>query len=312
MTPSPASLWRRDVARRLAVHYAANPNVAAILCGGSAARGLADQYSDLEFCIFWHTPPTEAARRAAPTAAGADGLHLYPYDAALELWEDTFFIGRATPDAPQTGLLVEAESYTVAGMEHILHLVLDEWDTDDVRHSVLSTLGEGHHLPLHGADLLAGWTARAAVYPDGLAEKLVRRHGQIEFLWVVEMLVARANNLPRAYEVLNSKTDALLRTLLALNRQYYFGFKWLDYVVAQLPLAPPDLGARLRAVYAGDPLAGMRVLTGLIEEMYDLLEPAFPALDVAQLRTWFRWQRPRWEDSPPWLPDALNANSGLS
>jgi hypothetical protein len=46
--------------------------------------------------------------------------------------------------------------------------------------------------------------------------------------------------------------------------------------------------------------------------MYDLVEAEFPALDVAQLRTWFRWQRPRWEDSPPWLPDALNANSGLS
>jgi hypothetical protein len=309
MTPTPASLWRRDVARRLAVHYAANANVAAILCGGSAARGLSDSYSDLEFGIFWHTPPTEAERRAAPTAAGADGLHLYPYDAALELWEDTFFIGRATPDAPQTGLLVEAESYTVAGMEHILHLVLDEWDTDDVRHSVLSTLGAGHHLPLHGADLLAEWSARAAVYPDGLAAKLVWRHGQIEFLWTVETMLARKNPF-MAYEVLNRETDALLRTLLALNRQYYFGFKWLDYVVAQLPLAPLDLAARLRAVYAGDPLAGMRVLTGLIEEMYDLLEPAFPALDVAQLRAWFCWQRPRWEEAPPWLPDMINTDSG--
>jgi hypothetical protein len=302
MAPTPASLWRRTVARHLADHYAAHPNVAAVLCGGSAARGLADPYSDLELGIFWHTPPTEAERAAAPTAAGADGLHLYPYDAELDLWEDTYFIGRAAPDAPHTGLLVEAGSYTVAGMERILHLVLDEFDTDDTRHSLLSTLGAGHHLPLAGADLLAGWTARAAIYPDGLAAKLVRQHGQIEFLWTVEMMLARGNNLLVAYDILNSKTEALLRTLLALNRQYYFGFKWLDYVVGQLRLAPPDLGARLRAIYAGDPLAGSRMLAGLIEEMYSLVEAEFPAIDVAQLRQWFRWQRPRWEDPPPVLP----------
>ncbi len=301
MTPTPASEWRRAVARHLAGHYAANPNVAAVLCGGSVARGLSDQYSDLEFGIFWHTPPTEAERAAAPTAAGADGLQLYPYDADLDLWEDTFFIGRAAPDAPQTGLLVEAESYTVAGMEHILHRVLDEFDTDDTRHSLLSTLGQGHHLPLHGAETLAGWSARAAVYPEGLAAKLVRQHGQIEFLWTVEMMLARSNNLLIASEILNRKTEALLRTLLALNRQYYCGFKWLDYVVEQFRLTPPDLGARLRTIYAGDPLAGSRVLAGLIEEMYDLMEAEFPAMDVAQLRRWFRWQRPRWEDALPVL-----------
>lgn len=301
MQPTPASEWRRAVARHLAAHYAANPNVAAVLCGGSAARGLADQYSDLELGIVWHTPPAEADRQAIPTAAGADGYHPYPYDADLELWEDTYFIGRAAPDAPQTGLLVEAESYTVAGMERILHRVLDEFDTDDTRHSLLSTLGAGQHLPLHGAHLLAGWAARAAVYPDGLAAKLVRRHGQIEFLWTVEKMLARQNPF-MAYEVLHSKTDALLRTLLALNRQYYSGFKWLDYVIGQFRLAPPDLGARLRAIYAGEPRAGMHVLAGLIEEMYDLVEAEFPAIDVAQLRTWFRWRRPLWDEPPPVLP----------
>lgn len=302
MRPTPASEWRRAVARHLAAHYAANPHVAAVLCGGSAARGLADPYSDLELGIFWHAPPAEAERRAAPLAAGADGLHLYPYDADLELWEDTYFIGRAAPDAPQTGLLVEAESYTVAGIERILPRVLDEFDTDDTRHSLLSTLGAGHHLPLHGADLLAGWSARAATYPDGLAAKLVRRHAQIEFSWRIEMLLARGDNRVMVYTELTRMTQALLRTLLALNRRYYFGFKWLDYVVEQLRLAPPDLGPRLRAIYTAAPLAGMQVLAGLIEEMYDLVEAEFPAMDVAQLRRWFRWRRPLWENPPPVLP----------
>jgi predicted nucleotidyltransferase len=60
-----ASQWRQEFARRIAPAYAANPNVAAIVLGGSSARGHADRYSDIEIGIFWHQPPTEAERQAA-------------------------------------------------------------------------------------------------------------------------------------------------------------------------------------------------------------------------------------------------------
>ncbi len=294
---NPASAWRRAVARRLAGHYAALPNVAAVLGGGSAGRGYADAYSDLEIGVFWHTPPTEAERGAVVTAAGADLGRLYPYDADYDLWEDTYMVGRAAPDAPQSGLLVEASHYTVAGMERILQAVLVDLDADDTRHSLLAVLGPG--LPLHGADQLAAWAARAAQYPAALADKLVRQHGQIEHFWRVEMLVqARANPL-MAYAELNRMSQQMLRTLLAVNRQYYAGFKWLDPVIAALAQKPPDLAARLRQVFAGAPLAGQRILGALIEETYDLAEAACPAVDVAQLRRWFRWRRPAWDGPPP-------------
>jgi hypothetical protein len=296
---TPASRWRVAVGRQLGALYAAQPNVAAMLIGGSAARGLSDGYSDLELGVFWHTPPTEAERRAVPTAAGADYIQLYPYDAQYDLWEDTYFVGRAAPDQPDTGLLVEVEHYTVAGMESILQAVLVDLDPDEVKHSLLSILGAG--LSVYGQDLLAGWAARAAPYPDALAAKLVRQYGQIEFTWRVEKMLARGDNLPEVYSDLNRMTGQLLRTLLALNRQYYSGFKWLDYVLDSLPLKPVDCGARLRRVFAGDPLAGHGILVALIEETYDLVEVAFPTMDVAQLRRWFRWQRPVWEAPPPTL-----------
>lgn len=297
--PTPESRWRRAVARHLAAYYAAQPNVAAVLCGGSTGRGYADAYSDLEIGVFWHTPPTEAERGAVIAAAGADLVRLYPYDTDYDLWEDTYMVGRAAPDAQQTGLLVEAEHYTGAGMERILQAVLVDLDADDTRHSLLAILGAG--LPLYGADLLAGWAARAAPYPPALADKLVRQHGQIEHFWRVEVLVtARANPL-LAYSELNRMSQALLRTLLAVNRQYYCGFKWLAQVIAPLERKPPDLAARLRQVFAGEPLAGAEILRALIEETYDLAEAACPAVDVAQLRRWFRWRRPAWAAPPPGL-----------
>src|SRR5215216_2716534 len=53
------------LARRIAPIYAANPRVAAVMVGGSVARGLADRYSDLELGIFWAAPPPDAERLAA-------------------------------------------------------------------------------------------------------------------------------------------------------------------------------------------------------------------------------------------------------
>lgn len=57
-----ASQWRHTIAKRLAPIYAANPHVAAVLVGGSTARGHADRYSDIELGVFWHQPPTDAER----------------------------------------------------------------------------------------------------------------------------------------------------------------------------------------------------------------------------------------------------------
>jgi predicted nucleotidyltransferase len=42
------SQWRQAIARRLASIYALNPRIAAVLVGGSTARGHANRYSDIE------------------------------------------------------------------------------------------------------------------------------------------------------------------------------------------------------------------------------------------------------------------------
>jgi predicted nucleotidyltransferase len=87
-TINSASQWRRAVAQRLAPIYAANPRVAAVMLGGSTARGHADRFSDIEIGVFWHQPPTGAERRAAVDQARADLLRLYPYDPIEEVWSD--------------------------------------------------------------------------------------------------------------------------------------------------------------------------------------------------------------------------------
>lgn len=45
------------IAQQLVLHYTVNPNVCAVLIGGSVARGSADAYSDLEIGVFGTSRP---------------------------------------------------------------------------------------------------------------------------------------------------------------------------------------------------------------------------------------------------------------
>jgi hypothetical protein len=72
------SLLRLEIARQLGVLYAENPNVAAVIVGGSTARGHADRFSDIEVGVFWHEAPTDAERQSVVERANADLIRLYP------------------------------------------------------------------------------------------------------------------------------------------------------------------------------------------------------------------------------------------
>ena len=91
-----ASTTRRDFAEQVADAYTGNPAVAAVLLGGSAARGHADRYSDIELFVVWREPPTETDRAAAIAAAGGDLVTLYPVEDIERgpLWQDAWKVGR--------------------------------------------------------------------------------------------------------------------------------------------------------------------------------------------------------------------------
>ena len=110
------------------------------------------------------------------------------------------------------------------------------------------------------------------------------------------MLAARDNPL-HAYKAIVWTHETLLHLLLAVNRVYYFGFKWLDAVVARLAIAPADFDARLRRAYVLGADAD-RELSPLVEETYDLVERHVPGVDVDRLRLIFRYERPLWDDEP--------------
>ena len=292
-TPTPASTTRRDFAEQVADAYAGNPAVAAVLLGGSAARGHADRYSDVELFVVWREPPTETDRAAAIAAAGGDLVTLYPVEDIERgpLWQDAWKVGRLG-DEPFTGVEVDGSHLLVGTVEHVLRDVVDLFDPDPTKQVAVG--GILHSIPLHGGTLIANWQERAARYPDGLRVAVVKAHAQIEFLWRLDAYVARDNPVA-GYQLLSAAYEELLHVLLGLNRTYYTGFKSLAAVVQDLSIAPHDLLERIRASYPLQAGTSKAMLTALVEETHDLVEQQLPQIDVERLRQILRYERPLWE-----------------
>jgi hypothetical protein len=286
---SRAAALRRTFAEDAIGAYAGDPRVAAVLLGGSAARGHADGYSDIELFVVWTESPTEADRAAAISAAGGDPVLLYPLEDGV--WSDAWKIGRRGGVA-LTGIEVDMSHLLLETVESVLRDVVDDFDPDPAKQ--LAVGGILHSIPLHGSALVDSWQGRAEHYPDELRVAVVRAHAQIEGLWRLDAFAARDNPVA-GYAVLTSAIESLLHTLLGLNRVYYSGFKSLTAVASELPMAPPELVDRIRASFPLKLNRSKAVVTALVEETHDLVENQLPEIDVKRLREILRYERPVWD-----------------
>ena len=300
MASATSSGWRAQIIEPIVPAYTTNDRVAAVIVGGSTARGHADRYSDIELGVFWHEPPNEDDRQAAAKAispAFGDLIRLYPYDPDEEVWSDDFALGRNTAGEPHSGVLLEVVHHTTDFVERTFEEVQTKHNPDLLKQNLIAGIGDGH--VLYNPALVEDWQGRARDYPDELADAVVRRYAQIDHFWRWQMWLERSNNLLMLYQSFVQVQTRLLHTLLGLNRVYYFGFKWLDGVDDRLERKPVDLVPRLAEVYEAEPTIGAQLLAELVEETYDLIEVHMPDADIEWLRSVFRYQRPVWAERPP-------------
>jgi predicted nucleotidyltransferase len=294
-----ASQWRRELVTQLAQLYADNSKVAAVMIGGSSARGHADQYSDVEIGAFWRESPTQQDREQIEQqfikSVPVDS-RLYEYDADYCVWSDDYLVGRDHSGQPKTGILVEVCNYTTDFMERTLRGVLNDYDTREMSHNLIA--GVVDSVPLHGAVLLEDWKVRASDYPRALSTAVVQTYGVIDHFWRWEMYVQRGENLVLLYQSFANVHQRLLHTLLGLNRVYYFGFKWIEVVAERLIVKPDDLVMRIRQAYQLPPTEGAQQVIALVEDTFNLVETHLPEVNIKRLREIFRYRRPIWTHSP--------------
>lgn len=262
---------RIAIARRAAEAYRANPHVAAVLIAGSVARGLADEFSDIELDVYWSTPPTDGERVAA--VEGAGWTRVYAEVDEVE-WADGYAID---------GVKIDTSAFLTSTIDTYLDAALERSDTDAELQVRITALRQG--IVVHGSPLIDSWRARCADYPAGLAHAMVRQGLDLRPRHRLAMLAARHDVLLLHRDLVDN-VQGILDALFGLNRVYtpHPFHKWLAWEATLLASAPVDLSDRIGRLLVATPTDAVDQVCALAEETVDLVEAALPEFDTADVR----------------------------
>lgn len=211
-----ASLWRLQIAKKVAASYVKNPKVDAIVVAGSVSRNWADQYSDIELNIFWSEPPTDEERIEAIKDANGVLLHFFPYEE--NEWSEVYTVDN---------MKIEISQFLVSTIEQYIADVVKQFDITYSKQILLASIQ--HSIPLHGHHMIEQWKTQISNYPLELRYSMVKQHLDFECLWYYEPLACR-NDFFMLNDVFLSVIKNILGVLIGLNCIYlpHPKYKWID------------------------------------------------------------------------------------
>jgi hypothetical protein len=267
----PASDHLRLLARRIVDETLERVALRAALLAGSAARGDADHYSDIDLLLYVDQVPSRDVVAGVRQAVGGigGGPRVEP--------TETF----STEEFDLNGVRVELSFTTVSWMDARLDDLLERHiDFDSPSQKILSGLLEG--LPLYGQELIGRWKARVERYPDPLRRKMVQRYWSFFPLWYGNAAIARRDAELWRLDVLMEAAFNLLGVLAGLNRLYFtrFQFKRTRAFVTSMQIAPARLAERLESLFRLDPESAAAELGRLVRETAALVEQELPGFEV--------------------------------
>lgn len=260
--------WRLDFAQTLSTILQQIDGIDMIAVLGSVARGYSDEYSDLELMLLWNQSPSPDQQAALVRLIQAE----YRHPAFDPGYRSAFLI---------QGIPVDLWHTTRAQEEAFIHAVLDDLSLDLVANNRVETLRSC--IPLFGADHAAVWKSRIEAYPRDLALRFIQTHIPHFHLRYLTF-AARRDNPTAYYHTLSDVQCSLFLVLLALNAAYFPTFKWMYPALRQMSHTPPQIAARLHAMFHAPPIQATDQLRMVLAETLDLVEATYPQIDTVQAR----------------------------
>ncbi|HLH99980.1 MAG TPA: DUF4037 domain-containing protein [Acidimicrobiales bacterium] len=276
MTGGADLAWRWAIAERIAAAYGPAPRLAVLAVAGSVGTGWADRWSDLELDCYWLDPPTDDQRRAPVEQVGGRIEAFWEYDETDREWSEDYRVD---------GLGVTVSNFTVATMDEFLRDVVEEADTDRVKHYRLAAVQRAR--PVRGSSQLAAWRQKAAGFPDRLVAALVTEALAPEILagWAAREVLAERGDTAALHALLSHIEQSVLGALLALNRTYrpHRILKWQRRMVDELSVAPAGLAQLLADLWAPSWEIALGAAERLLLDTADLAERHAP-VQLGELR----------------------------
>jgi hypothetical protein len=240
---------------------------------GSAARGLADEDSDIELNLWAKEIPAPYQRQQWLEKIGAINVTIDAEPIADgSVWTTCQF----------ENTWVEIGWQTEIAQETLLQSILQAEITDTSRLIVAGLINQAIVLRSNG--LLSNWQNKLKYYPEDLQTKLILEAidlWQFPHIVALRWALVRRNQHFALMQRLAQDINNLLRILFALNKQWEMDCKWLEYTLAQLPTKPPKTVERINAIFSSlSPIERVKISFSLIIETLELL-PQLPSVKLA-------------------------------
>ena len=242
----------------------------AALLAGSAGRGDADFYSDIDLLLYVAELPTDETVAVVRDAVG--GTNASRKERTERACGEEFALD---------GVRTEMVFFEVREFEARLDDLLDRLvDFDAPTQKILMGLADG--LALEGDELIERWRARVSDFPEPLRRAMIERYWKFFPLWYYGDVIAERDAELWRLDVLLEAAFNLLGVLSALNRLYFtrFELKRTRATIAKMELAPVGLADRVESLFDLEPSAAAGELGRLVDETRALVLRELPDLEL--------------------------------
>jgi hypothetical protein len=228
-----------------------------IALGGSLAKGLGDEQSDIDIYLF--------ARQVLPCAQRTARIEQTPGSfSQVRSWGNDAEFTEGGTDFYYQGSKVES---WLRNIQHIEETMQSCWRGQIERTCVAWTvMGFYNYVALSDIrvmqiledpyGILASWKARVAEYPGALQQAIIRRFFAEAKFWPENFHYRSAverGDILYTSGIVQQVVYALIQVVFALNCTYFPGEKKVEVGLEHLALQPPDFYRRIRElVYPGN------------------------------------------------------------
>jgi hypothetical protein len=169
---------------------------------------------------------------------------------------------------------VTVSNFTVSGVDAFIRAVLDDADTDLVKHCRLAAIEQC--MPLRGETLVRDWQRLTREYPDRLVAAMVERALAPEVLagWAARDALVERGDQVALHALLSGIEQAVIGALLALNRTYdpHRLLKWQRRLLDGMRLTPRELNTRLQLMWTGEDSHALAATEDLLSDTLALAD----------------------------------------
>ena len=281
-----ASQYLFALSKQIVEPYTQLPNIRSAMVTGSVAKGLSDNYSDIDMTIYYEDVlPAEETLHAIRQGHGGSERKWTIGNHAENSFAEAYDLN---------GIEVQIGHTTIASWKETMAQVLEKHEVDTpIQKALEGTLA---CKALYGAEYIDKWKAQIANYPPALAQAMVEQHLKFFPVWGLEPHFRTRDATIWLYQILVEATQNMMGVLAGLNRLYFttFQFKRMHHFIAQMEIAPVDLAPRIERVFHSDMPQALQEIEALVTDIAALVEEHMPEIDTAGVTRRLGWTHRPW------------------